>query len=65
MDEVLIKQLTKQLKLLNIWITIFGVIFIIGFIVIGILIYKVVTLTDNVSNKFNGLQQKTDQVLKL
>ena len=65
MDEVLIRQLTRQLKLLNFWITFFGVLFFIGFVIMGILIYKVVTLTHDVSNKFTGLQQKTEQTLNL
>jgi predicted PurR-regulated permease PerM len=65
MDEVRLKQLTRQLKLLNIWISIFGVLFLAGFVVMGIFIYKVVTLTDNVSNKFDNLQQKTEQTLDL
>jgi predicted PurR-regulated permease PerM len=65
MDELLIKQLTRQLRLLNIWISFFGIIFLIGFLILGILVYKVVTLTDNVSNKFTSLQQKTEQSLNL
>jgi predicted PurR-regulated permease PerM len=65
MDEALIKQLTRQLRLLNIWITFFGIMFLVGFIVIGVLIYKVVTLTHDVSNKFDSVQQKTEQTLNL
>ena len=63
MDEQLVKQLTRQLKLLNFWITFFGVLFLVAFIIIGILIYKVVTFTQNTADKITDLQQKTQQTL--
>lgn len=65
MDEILARQLTRQLKLLNFWIRLFGIMMLIGFIIIGILIYKVITFTHNVENKFTSLQQKTEQTLNV
>ncbi len=65
MDELLLKQLTKQLKLLNFWITLFGTLFLIGFIILGVLVYKIVTFTQNTSAKFDRLQQKTEQTLNV
>jgi len=65
MDEVLVRQLTRQLKLLNFWITFFGVLFVIGFIILGVLIYKVITFTHDAENKFTSLQQKTEQTLNV
>ncbi len=63
MDEALLRQLTRQLKLLNFWITFFGVLFLIGFIVLGILIYKVVSFTHSAETKITNLQQTTSQTL--
>ena len=63
MDEQLIRQLTRQLKLLNFWITFFGVLFLVAFIIIGVLIYKVVTFTQDTADKINDLQTKTQQTL--
>lgn len=65
MDEVLLRQLTRQLKLLNFWITLFGTLFLVGFIVLGVLIYKVVTFTHEATSKINDLQQKTSQTLNV
>lgn len=64
MDELLIRQLTRQLRILNIWLTFLGVIFIVGFVILGILIYKVLSFTHDVSNKFTSLQ-KTEQSLNI
>jgi hypothetical protein len=63
MDDVLIKQLTHQLKFLNFWIRLFGVMFLIGFIVIGLLIYKVVSLEHKVNNNISNFEIKAKQTL--
>lgn len=65
MDEVIIKQLTRQLRVLNIWLTFLGVVMIVGFVILGILIYKVLSFTHDVSNKFTTLQQKTEQSVNI
>ncbi len=65
MDEVLVRQLTRQLKLLNFWITLFGTCMLIGFVILAILIFKVITFTHDVSNKFTSLQQQTKQSLNI
>lgn len=64
MDEVLLKQLVKQLKLLNFWISFFGAIIVISLIALGILLFKVITYTQQVSSQISetrqSLQQSTD-----
>jgi hypothetical protein len=63
MNEQLTKQLIRQLKILNIWLAVFGVTMIVGFIVLGILIFKIVTFMQDASDKINNLEQRTQNVL--
>ena len=63
MDEVLARQLTRQLKLLNFWITTLAVVMLVGFLILGYLIFKVITFTHDITDKFTDLQQKTSQTL--
>jgi uncharacterized membrane protein YjgN (DUF898 family) len=65
MDEIAVRQLTRQLKLLNFWITFFGVLFLACFLILGVLIYKVVSFTHDATSKMNDLQQKTSQTLNV
>lgn len=63
MDEMLQRQLLRQLKFLNFWIKSLAVFMLVGFLVLGFLIYKVITFTHNIEDKFTALQQKTSQTL--
>lgn len=65
MDEVLLKQLTRQLKILNVWISIFGSLILISFVIIIFLLFKVVTFVQDTSQKVSDLQQKTSNTLNL
>ncbi len=65
MDETLVRQLTRQLKILNLWITFFGTLFLISLIIIGILIFKLVSFTQHTADKITDLQQKTTQTLNV
>lgn len=65
MDEQLTRQLIRQLKFINFWITLFGTLILIGFVITGFLIYKVVTFTQDTTSKLNNLQQKTEQTLNV
>jgi len=56
-EQLLLKQLTRQLKLLNIWITIFGTIILIALIALAILVYQAISFTRSVSEKVDTTQQ--------
>lgn len=62
MNEQLTKQLIRQLKILNIWLAVFGITMIIGFVVLGVLIFKIVTFMQDASDKINNLEQRTQKV---
>ena len=65
MNEQLTKQLIRQLKILNIWLAIFGITMIVGFVVIGVLIFKIVTFMQDASDKINRLEQRTQDTLNI
>ena len=65
MDEQLAKQITRQLRILNLWISIFGTLFLISLIVIGVLIFKLVTFTNNTADKITDIQNKTTDNLNV
>lgn len=63
MDEVLLRQLVRQLKILNIWIAVVGTIILASIIVCIFLLFKVVTFVQNTSDRVTNLQQKTEKSL--
>jgi hypothetical protein len=65
MDEALLKQLTRQLKVLNFWISIFGTLILVSIIVCIYLLFKVVTFVQNTSDKITSLQDSTKNSLNV
>lgn len=65
MDEHLQRQLVKQLKIINFWITFFGTLFIVAFLILGVLIFKVVTFMRSTEQKITDFQSKTSQTLNV
>lgn len=65
MDEALLRQLTRQLKILNIWISVVGTLILAAVIICIVLIFKVVTFVQNTSDKITNLQQKTESSLNV
>ncbi len=63
MDIEIQKKLVKQLKLLNFWVSFFGSLFIIGMIITGILLYKVVAVVRHTTSSINNLQTSTTEKL--
>ena len=65
MDEVLVRQLVRQLKIINLWITLFGTVIVVALIVLGILVFKVATFVHSTEQKVSDLQQKTVNTLNV
>jgi hypothetical protein len=65
MDEVLLKQLVRQLKILNIWISIVGTLILTSLIICIVLIYKVVTFVQHTADQVTSIQQKTENSLNV
>lgn len=63
MDEVLLKQLVRQVKILNFWVSFFGVLFIVTFVISGLLLWKVATYLHSAQQSITNLESKTSQSL--
>lgn len=63
MDEALLRQLTRQLKILNFWITVVGSLILITLVIAIVLLIKVVTFVHNTQDQISNLQRKTQQTL--
>lgn len=65
MDDKLQRQLIRQLKLLNFWITIFGVLLLIGMAIIGYMLFQVITFARDTTRTVTEFQQSTREKLNV
>jgi cell division protein FtsL len=65
MEEVVAKQLTRQLKIINFWISLFGSIIVIVLLILGFLVFKMVTFVQSTEQKVTDLRNKTAQTLNV
>lgn len=63
MDELLLKQLVRQLKIMNIWISIFGGLILVTLIILGVMVYKVVTFVNDTNAKIDTITSQTQETL--
>jgi hypothetical protein len=63
MDELLLKQLIRQLKIMNLWISIFGTLILAALLVLGYLVYRVVTFVNDTNKKIESLTSQTKESL--
>ena len=64
-DDKLARELTRQLKIINFWISLFGSIIVITLFILGFLIFKVVTYVQSTEQKVTDLRQKTVNTLNV
>jgi hypothetical protein len=65
MDEALLRQMVRQLKILNLWITIGGTLMLAAFAVCLYMLFKVVTFVQNTSDKLTSIQDNTQNTLNI
>ena len=63
MDEVLLQKVSRQLRLLNIWITFLSVLLIGSFIAFGITLFIIFSYVHREVNKVDSFQQQAKQSL--
>lgn len=63
MDDQLARQLIRQLKIVNLWISIFGVLILAALAVLGYFVYKVVTFVNDTNQKIETLTTSTKETL--
>jgi uncharacterized membrane protein YciS (DUF1049 family) len=64
-NEILLKQLIRQVKILNIWVSFFGILFIATFVFAGILLFKLVVAVRNAEHSVQKFQTQTSQTLNV
>ncbi|MGB4966662.1 MAG: hypothetical protein WBO35_00490 [Candidatus Saccharimonadales bacterium] len=65
MDEQVARQLTRQLKIINFWITFFGTIIVVTLLVLGFFIFKMVLFVRSTEEKIIKIQTQTTQTLNV
>lgn len=65
MDEALLRQLTRQLKILNIWISIIGTLILAAIVICIFLLFKVVTFVQDTSDRITSIQDNTKNTLNV
>ena len=65
MDENLQRQLIKQMKILNFWITTFGILLLVALGIIGFLLFQVIIFVKDTGDRIQQFQQGTSQSLNL
>ena len=63
MNEQIEKQLVRQLKILNTWITIFGTLFLLALGIIGYFMFQTVMFVRDAGDKISSFQQSTTEKL--
>lgn len=63
MDKDIERQLVKQLKILNFWITTFGILMLIALGIIGFFLFQTVMFVKSTSDNITDFQQTTTQKL--
>ena len=51
MDEKLIRALTKQMKILNFWVSVYGTIILVILIFLSVTLFRVVSYVNNLNKK--------------
>jgi cytoskeletal protein RodZ len=62
-DELLLKQLVRQLKIMNFWISMFGTMILVVLIILGALVWKVVSFVNDTNKKIETLTSQTKETL--
>lgn len=65
MDQQLLKQLTRQLRFLNIMIASFGIFTLLSIAAIGFLLFQVITFAKSTGESLQGIQQQTTEKLDI
>lgn len=65
MDEALLKQLIRQMKILNIWISVFGTLILVAFIICLYLVFKVVIFVQDTRDQLSSIKQDTENTLNV
>jgi len=60
MNDQLLKQLIKQMKILNFWVTLFGGIMLVAIIIIGFLLFQLASFIGKTNEKIDNATSSVD-----
>lgn len=63
MDDSIGRQLVRQLRIINFWITFFGVIFVVALVLFGVVIYKTYTYAHHAEQQISAIQTQASSAL--
>jgi hypothetical protein len=62
-NELLMRQLIRQLKIMNFWISVYGALILVVLAVMGYMVFKVVTFVNDTNKKIDNLTTQTKETL--
>lgn len=65
MNDELLTVIAKQLKIIKFWLTLFGSLIVITLLVLGFLLFRLITFTSDAVNSVQSFQEDTRQSLDL
>ena len=65
MNDESAKQLIRQLKIMNVWITLFGSLLVVGLIVMAILLFQLIGFIQDTNDKIESVKTQTSDSLNL
>lgn len=63
MNDELAKQLIRQMKIMNFWITFFGSIVVVSLVIAGFLLWQVVTFMNDTNRKIDTIRTEVGDSL--
>lgn len=58
MDEKLLRKLSRQMRFLNIFMAFFGIVIITGLVIIGLLLWQVITFAQDINNRIENTRNQ-------
>jgi hypothetical protein len=62
-NELLMRQLIRQLKIMNFWISVYGALILVVLAAMGYMVFKVVTFVNDTNKKIDNLTTQTKETL--
>lgn len=64
-NEVLLKQVVRQMKIINFWITLFGSLFLVALLIAGFLLWQLVSFIGETNRKIDAAKSGVSDSLNV
>jgi maltodextrin utilization protein YvdJ len=65
MNEQLLRQLVRQMKIMNFWITLFGSLFLVALVVAGVLLWQLVSFVNMTNQRLDSMKTQAADSLNV